>query len=340
MLLNLNTTPALSREIESLSAGGSVVTWDASSFFTPKGCSSYSLNVIHRDIYWAFVEVLNFAGRPISSATPTASGAFELEICERDFQGPFTLSLTSVVDEGSFSAEVPLVFQERDGEPAPNPVPYLDVFVTEITPSKASSGDIVTLIGQNIDKILTVSIDWVAAEVVFQGPSQLRFRVPLGLTFGNKSISLTFDAPGATILGGLDVIERHEDGSNVEDPSGGTDSESSPDDPLARLKSHGPADGAFSAWTKVLAGGNQMKFYAKYLQPGQKVQFMLQNPKGVYEQVAWKRVGLADLGPQGEYTNLQNHVYFIRTIDLKPGKNRVRIVVDGKVIWGTKTYSR
>ena len=123
---------------------------------------------------------------------------------------------------------------------------------------------------------------------------------------------------------------------NSSTPTPGT----SPNPSLGHLQGHGPDDGEFSAWTKVLEGGKQMKFYAKYLQLGQKVQFMVQNSRGVYEQVAWQRVSMADLGTQGEYTTLQNHVYFIRTIDLKPGKNRVRILVDGKVVWGTKTYSR
>lgn len=108
---------------------------------------------------------------------------------------------------------------------------------------------------------------------------------------------------------------------------------------IDHLRGHGPADGEFSAWTKVLANGTQMKFYAKYLQPGEKVQFMVQNEDGVYEQLAWKRVDSSGLNDDGSYSNLQNHVYFIRTYDLKPGKNRVRILVDGELYWGTKTYS-
>tara|TARA_B110000503_G_scaffold141753_1_gene236235 strand:- start:167 stop:1774 length:1608 start_codon:yes stop_codon:yes gene_type:complete len=112
-----------------------------------------------------------------------------------------------------------------------------------------------------------------------------------------------------------------------------------PSPSVAHLEGHGPDDGEFSVWTKVLEGGNQLKFYAKYLQPGQKVQFMVQNSNGVYEQVAWKRVDEADLGPAGAYTDMQNYVYFIRTIDLGPGKNRVRILVDGELVWGTKTYT-
>lgn len=108
---------------------------------------------------------------------------------------------------------------------------------------------------------------------------------------------------------------------------------------IDHLKGQGPSDGEFSAWTKVLANGTQIKFYAKYLQPGQKVQFMVQDANGVYEQLAWKRVDSSSLNDDGSYSNLQNHVYFIRTYDLKPGKNRVRILVDGELYWGTKTYT-
>ena len=100
----------------------------------------------------------------------------------------------------------------------------------------------------------------------------------------------------------------------------------------------GPADGDFSAWTKVMADGESIKFYAKYLQVGDKVQFMVQDSSGVYKQYAWKRVDSEDLDSDGHYTNMQNGIYFIRTLDLNPGKNRVRIYVNGELYWGTKTY--
>ena len=109
---------------------------------------------------------------------------------------------------------------------------------------------------------------------------------------------------------------------------------------VAHLAGQGPNDGEFSAWTKQMANGEQIKFYAKYLQPGQKVQFMVQNSAGSYVQYAWKRVETEDLNSDGSYQEMQNHIYFIRTLDLKPGKNRVRILVDGEIVWGTKTYSR
>jgi subtilisin family serine protease len=100
----------------------------------------------------------------------------------------------------------------------------------------------------------------------------------------------------------------------------------------------GPNDGYFSSWLKRL-DDSQVKFYAKYLQLGKKVQFLLQRGSAPYREVAWKRVDLASLSVDGKYTNLQNNVYFIRTVDLKPGKNRLKILVNGVQVGRTVTYN-
>ena len=109
---------------------------------------------------------------------------------------------------------------------------------------------------------------------------------------------------------------------------------------VLQYQGHGPSDGEFSAWTKVLSNGQQMKFYVKYPQVGQKIQFLAQQGTGDYKQVAWMRLGVDDLNNQDAYSNLQNFVYFIRTVDLKPGKNRFKVLVDGKQVGTTKTYSK
>jgi len=101
----------------------------------------------------------------------------------------------------------------------------------------------------------------------------------------------------------------------------------------------GPSSGEFKAWTKGLDNGSQIKFYAKYPQPGQKVQFLYQNASGTYVEFAWLRVDVRFLNDDGSYRNLQNEIYFIRTFDLGPGKNRLRVAVDGQIVWGTKTYT-
>lgn len=100
----------------------------------------------------------------------------------------------------------------------------------------------------------------------------------------------------------------------------------------------GPANGQLAVWTKKIHTGDQIKFYAKYPQLNQKIQFMVQNEEGDYEEFAWLRVDPEDLTSSGDYKSMQNEVYFVRTLDLRPGKNRLRILVDGEMAWGTTTY--
>ena len=101
----------------------------------------------------------------------------------------------------------------------------------------------------------------------------------------------------------------------------------------------GPHSGEFSAWTKVVANGSEIKFYAKYPQLDQKIQFMYQAEDSSYQELAWIRISKSDLNSLGEYENLTNAVYFIRTLNLEPGKNRIKILVDGKQQGESRTYS-
>jgi len=100
--------------------------------------------------------------------------------------------------------------------------------------------------------------------------------------------------------------------------------------------SQGPQSGEFRAWTKGQTNGTQVKFYAKYPQPGQKIQFMAQNGNGAWREIGWKRIGPTDLDVAGNYRGLTNEIYFVRTFNLTQGSfNRLRIDVDGKTVWGS-----
>ena len=103
----------------------------------------------------------------------------------------------------------------------------------------------------------------------------------------------------------------------------------------------GPSDGAFQHWTKRISD-TEVKIYVKYPQLGQKVQLMFENAAtgGQYRERGWLRVQARDLNEQGHYVGLQNEIYFVRTVTLEPGKNRFRVVVDGKQAGRTITYSR
>lgn len=111
--------------------------------------------------------------------------------------------------------------------------------------------------------------------------------------------------------------------------------ESEPSDNPGEL---GPDDGVMNLWTKRISD-TQVKFYAKYPELNKKIQFMFQAEDGNYEEFAWIRVEQDDLDINGDYIGLSNDVYFVRTINLEPGKNRLRIYVDGEDAIGTKTYS-
>lgn len=101
----------------------------------------------------------------------------------------------------------------------------------------------------------------------------------------------------------------------------------------------GPAGGDFSAWMKRIST-SQVKFYAKFPQLNQKIQFMVQDRSGVYREIAWLRITSARIDGNGEYIGLTNGVYFVRTVNLREGKNRMRILVDGAMLGATRTYTR
>ena len=107
---------------------------------------------------------------------------------------------------------------------------------------------------------------------------------------------------------------------------------------LAGAVVFGPGGGEFSAWTKKISD-TQVKFYSKYPQLNQKIQFMVQGKDGVYREIGWTRISVDRLDANDHYTDLTNGVYFIRTINLREGKNRLRILVDGVQLGSTKTYA-
>jgi subtilisin family serine protease len=102
---------------------------------------------------------------------------------------------------------------------------------------------------------------------------------------------------------------------------------------------NGPAGGEFSAWVKKI-NSTQVKMYAKFPQLNQKIQFMVQGTDGRYRERGWVRITEAQLNDLGDYTSLTNGVYFVRTVNLREGKNRLRILVDGQQLGATRTYSR
>lgn len=102
---------------------------------------------------------------------------------------------------------------------------------------------------------------------------------------------------------------------------------------------NGPSGGEFKAWMKRL-NRTQAKFYAKFPQINQRIQFMHQIGNRRYVQRGFIRITSSNIDANGEYIGLTDGVYYVRTITLSPGRNRLQILVDGRQYGRIATYNR
>jgi hypothetical protein len=102
---------------------------------------------------------------------------------------------------------------------------------------------------------------------------------------------------------------------------------------------NGPSGGEFKAWMKRLSR-TQAKFYAKFPQLNQRIQFMHQIGNRRYVQRGFIRITSANIDANGEYIGLTDGVYYVKTITLSPGRNRLQILVNGRQYGRIATYNR
>ena len=117
-----------------LTAGGTSISWDSASFFEPSGCTQYKFNYSQSaNVLLGDIEILNRFGDSIGSTIIFDSGSKNIQICQSSYsrdEGPFKLVLESTASGGGGStiAETAISFQSRSGAtdtpspPAPNPV--------------------------------------------------------------------------------------------------------------------------------------------------------------------------------------------------------------------------
>ena len=205
------------------------------------------------------------------------------------------------------------------GSPAPGPV----LPPAPLAPTATIAGTTVTLNWELAPESLVIE------KYLVRVSSATTIIRDVELTADQTSLVLTDLAPGVVYTAQLAYVSAV-----------GTGGYSVPSEPFSFQRPlNAPTAGEFSAWTKLLANGTQVKFYAKYPQVGQKIQFMVQRPNGTYRELAWLRIEAKDLAETGEYRSLTNGIYFIRTVNLNPGKNRLRILVDGQMLGATRTYA-
>ena len=102
---------------------------------------------------------------------------------------------------------------------------------------------------------------------------------------------------------------------------------------------NGPTGGEFKAWMKRL-NRTQAKFYAKFPQLNQRIQFMHQIGNRKYVQRGFVRITSSRIDANGEYIGLTDGVYYVKTVTLSPGRNRLQILVNGRQYGRIATYNR
>ncbi len=201
------------------------------------------------------------------------------------------------------------------GEPIPSsgfsaPSPFSGPIVESVIGADGvvSIGDNLSLIGERLDSVSSVTVDDDPVEVISISYSKLELSIPDGVSPGDHEITLITPSGDVKLQTGLSV-------------GGQPESEES--------------DDSFNSWTKRLSD-SQAKIYAKNPVGQGKVQFFVNG-----EEIAWIRatdstdpkLRTVDTGP------MQGTAYLVRTVELTSGKNALEVYVDGERVTRT-AYSR
>lgn len=165
--------------------------------------------------------------------------------------------------------------------------------------TNAALGHSVTVTGERLETVTAVEVDGTRIAIANPSASKFTFVVPEGMTVGRKDLALIGS------FGKL-VAQRAFTISSTVGSLSGT-----------------------SYWTQLQTDGTTVKLYAKGVVGAGKFQFFADG-----KEIAWvNAVDQAD--PKLREANGAH--YLVRTYDLKPGKNRFEIRIDGERVWRT-TY--
>lgn len=202
----------------------------------------------------------------------------------------------------TLSANVTLyaIWGDPSSTPTINPnLPTLDLPTGGGIPTAPSGGDL-ELTGKNLGGVKEAEVDTKKATIKEQGPTNLTLGLP-ELDPGIYDLSLTGDQGKLTIQGAVRVISGF---ASV-----------TPD-----------AQALIAAWTKVNEDRTEVRMYAKDPVAVGKVQFKVNG-----REIAWVRA--VDEADPKLLQHSSGASYLVRRVELKPGKNRFEILVDGDRIW-------
>ena len=224
-----------------------------------------------------------------------------------DVSNTATTPTHALSDSYTLSSNVTLfaIWGDPPSTPTINPnLPGLDPPAGGGTPTAPSGGDL-ELKGKNLGGVTKAEVDEKDAEIKKKTQTSLTLGLPQ-LDPGLHDLTLTADFGRLTIQGAIRVSATFQ---------GITDE----------------AQATITAWTKLNASKTQVRMYAKDPVSAGKVQFMVNG-----KEIAWIR---AMDSSDRRLLNLAGANYLMRTVDLKPGKNRFEILLNGERIFRA-TYSR
>jgi hypothetical protein len=179
------------------------------------------------------------------------------------------------------------------GETSGNAPAYTGPTITRAT--SASPGSQVTVTGSNLSTVSRVEIDGVTINVTNPTQNSLTFQLPAGLTPGLKDLRVFSSFGTLTAQSALRVLATGEPSQNP------------------------------GYWTKGQPNAQTVKLYARNPIGQGKIQFFVDG-----REVAWIRA-TAETDPKLSFAI--GNSYLVRTIELKPGKNRLEIRIDGFRVW-------
>ena len=184
------------------------------------------------------------------------------------------------------------------GLTSPAPAPYTGPLLTTFSsrtldPCSVTS---ITITGSRLSDAVP-TIQGKEVTVLEQSSSSMVLEFPAGLTPGNN-VDLVINSSSGTLT--------HQDAFDI------------PADTCAAVLSKG-------RWTQLQSDGTTVKIYAKDPIGDGKIQFFVDG-----EEIAWVNA-IDEADPKLSFAS--SYPYLVRSVELKPGKNRFEIKLDGVRVW-------
>ena len=178
--------------------------------------------------------------------------------------------------------------------------PYTGPLLTGYSDRTPQIGDEVVVTGLRLNLVTSCAIEGIEVAISNQSEGSFTILIPSGVEPGLKSLVIYSSAGALTVQDALNVSAATAGSSEI----------------ISSL--------TLKAWTKKLTDST-VKIYAKNIVGGGKIQFFVDG-----KEIAWVNA-VDEADPKLSYAS--SNPYLVRSVELKPGKNRFEIKLDGVRVW-------